>query len=464
MKLFNITKDLPKVIFRAYDIRGVVNESLTADIVYTIAKSIAGEALEQGQKSIIVARDGRLTSPLFGQAMIAGFIESGIDVIDIGRVPTPLLYFATHFLLSTSGVMITGSHNPANYNGMKIVIAGKTLADEKIQKLYQRAIKGDFVSAVGSLLNVDIGPAYIARVINDIKIGRPLKVVVDAGNGITGKIAPELYRQLGCKVTELFCDIDGEFPNHHPDPSQAKNLKDLIEKVYEENADIGLAFDGDGDRLGVVTNKGEIIWPDRQMMSFAAEILSRNKGGTILFDVKCSKFLPQVILEKEGVPLMWKTGHSYIKNKMKEVEGLLAGEMSGHIFFKDRWYGFDDALYSGARLLEILSNYEGDVSSFFNSLPNSVNTPELQIPLSDFEKFEFMKKFSEAANFPDATINTIDGVRVDFPYGFGLVRPSNTTPNLVLRFEADTNENLKLIQDEFKRQLLAVNSNLNIPF
>jgi phosphomannomutase / phosphoglucomutase len=463
MKIFNTTKEIPEVIFRAYDIRGIVNEALTGDVIYTIAKAIAVEALEQEQKTIVVGCDGRLTSPLFTQALISGLLESGIHVIDIGRVPTPLLYFATHLLLSTSGVMVTGSHNPANYNGLKIVIAGKTLADNAIKKIFHRALSGNFVDGVGHLVNVDIIPAYIARVVSDIHLKRKLKIVIDAGNGITGKVAPQLFRELGCEVIELFCDVDGEFPNHHPDPSQEKNLTDLLKKVAEDKADLGLAFDGDGDRVGVVTNNGQIIWPDRQLMCLASEVLTRCKGATILYDVKCSQHLHQVILDHGGIPFMWKTGHSYLKNKMKEIASPLAGEMSGHIFFNDRWYGFDDALYSGARLLEIVSQYS-DITSFFDSLPNSINTPELQIPISEQEKFQLIEKLTKLAKFPDATINTIDGLRVDFPFGFGLVRSSNTTPNLVLRFEADTQQNLQLIQEQFKNQLLAINSSLKIPF
>lgn len=464
MNHFQITKNIPSEIFRAYDIRGVVNDALTGDAVYTIAKAIAVEALNQGQQSIIVARDGRLTSPLFGQAVISGLMGSGINVIDIGRVPTPLLYFATDFLLSSSGIMITGSHNPANYNGLKIIIGGKTLADEEVQNLYKLTQYGEFEDSEGSLLNINIIPAYITRVVSDIKIKKQLKLVIDAGNGITGKVAPQLFRELGCQVIELFCDIDGEFPNHHPDPSNIKNLQALIDKVREEHADLGFAFDGDGDRLGLVTNKGEVIWPDRQMMCFATEILRRRKGATILFDVKCSKHLPEIILAEKGVPLMWKTGHSYIKNKMKEVDGVLGGEMSGHIFFKDRWYGFDDALYSGARLLEIISNVDSDVATFFNKLPNSINTPELQIPVTESEKFKIMEKLAKKAEFPGGIITSIDGLRVDFPFGFGLVRPSNTTPNLVLRFEANSKEQLEEIQNIFRQQLLAVNSNLQLPF
>lgn len=464
MKLFNTTQELPENIFRAYDIRGIVNSSLTGDVVYTIAKSIAAQAHELNERVIIVGRDGRLSSNLFSQAVITGLLESGIDVIDIGAVPTPLVYFATHFLLSRSGIMITGSHNPRDYNGLKIVLGGNTLADQGIKKLYETAVAADFIEGQGKLLNVNVMPAYISRVVSDVVLTKPLKIVVDAGNGITGQIAPTLYRELGCQVVELYCEVDGNFPNHHPDPSQVKNLTALIDRVKQEQADIGLAFDGDGDRLGVVTNQGQIIWPDRQLMGFSRDILSKNKGATILFDVKCSSYLQQVIAKEGGMPLMWKTGHSYIKNKMKEMDAALAGEMSGHIFFKHRWYGFDDALYSGARLLEILSNYENDSAAFFKELPDTINTPELQIPISDHEKFLFMEKFTKEANFTDATVNTIDGLRADFPYGFGLVRPSNTTPNLVLRFEANTAENLKLIQDLFKEKILSINPNLTIPF
>jgi phosphomannomutase/phosphoglucomutase len=465
MNLFNVTTDISESIFRAYDIRGVTNTVLTCDVVYTIARAIAAEAMSIGEHSIIVGRDGRLSSPLFAQAVIAGLMESGLDVIDIGAVPTPLLYFATHLLQANSGIMITGSHNPANYNGLKIVLGGETLSDHSIKKLYHRSLAQDFVQGQGSLVNINLIPTYLARVVQDVQLEKPLKVVLDAGNGIAGKVAPELFRQLGCEVFELYCDVDGNFPNHHPDPSQVKNLEDLIAKVAKEQADIGLAFDGDGDRLGVVTNQGAIIWPDRQLMCFARDILQREPNATILYDVKCSKYLADVISSHQGRPLMWKTGHSYIKSKMKELDSALAGEMSGHIFFKDRWYGFDDALYSGARLLEILAkNKDVDAHTFFEQLPNSINTPELQIPISDNEKFKFMEQLTAIASFPGATINTIDGVRVDYPYGFGLIRPSNTTPNLVLRFEADTIENLQAIQNLFKAQLISVNSQLTLPF
>lgn len=464
MKDYRISTNLPETIFRAYDIRGKVLEHLTEDVMYSIAKAIAAEALAIDNTSLVVARDGRLSSENFAKAAIAGLLDSGIDVIDIGDVPTPLMYFATHFLLPNSGMMITGSHNPADYNGLKIVLNGNTLADQGIKKLYQRIVSDDLVSGSGKLLTVDIASAYIARVESDISLTKPLKIIVDAGNGIAGKLAPALYRKLGCEVVELFCEIDGHFPHHHPDPSQVKNLETLIAKVREEKADLGLAFDGDGDRLGVVTNEGEIIWPDRQMMAFSIEILERHPNATILYDVKCSSYLPQVIQQYAGEPFMWKTGHSYIKNKMKEVNAALAGEMSGHLFFKDRWYGFDDALYAGARMLEIISQQSCDATTFFRRLPDSVNTPELNIPVSDHDKFDFMVELAKIAHFPEGTINTIDGLRVDFPYGFGLVRPSNTTPNLVLRFEANTMEKLSFIQNLFREKILFVNPDLVLPF
>lgn len=464
MKLFQETNQIPRDIFRAYDIRGVVNDSLTVDIVYTIAKSIAKEGALLGESCFAVACDGRLTSPLFAQATIAGLLDSGMSVLNLGQVPTPLLYFATHFLLSKSGIMVTGSHNPGNYNGLKILLSGKTLADQGIKRLYEHAIAGNFAEGKGSLLNVNIALTYVARISRDISLKRKLKVVVDCGSGVAAKIAPDLYRALGCEVVELLCKIDGNFPCHHPDPTQVQNLKLLQQVVQAQNADLGIAFDGDGDRLGVVTNQGQIIWPDRQLMCFAIDILKRNPGGKVLFDVKCSQGLPSVIAQHGGVPLMWKTGHSFIKNKMREVGAVLAGEMSGHIFFQDRWYGFDDALYAGARLLEIISAFPGNADEFFASLPDSVNTPELHIPCSDSEKFRLIKKFTAIAVFNEAIVSTTDGVRVDFPYGFGLIRPSNTTPNLVLRFEANSQENLELIQDLFKRQLLLVEPDLRLPF
>lgn len=463
-KHYTIPDRIDETIFRAYDIRGQVDQGLSADVVYAIARAIAAEALEIGKADIVVARDGRISSVAFGQALIAGLLDSGLNVIDIGQVPTPLMYFATHFLLPNSGVMITGSHNPGHYNGLKIVLDGNTLADQGIKKLYERVVASKFQYGLGQLQTVDISSAYIERIIADVTLVRPLKIVVDAGNGVTGQLAPALYRRLGCEVIEMYCDIDGRFPNHHPDPSQVPNLQDIIAKVAAVGADIGLAFDGDGDRLGVVTNKGEIIWPDRQMMAFAIEILQRQPNATILFDVKCSSYLPQVITQHSGKAIMWKTGHSYIKHKMKEVSAALAGEMSGHIFFKDRWYGFDDALYAGARLLEILARQNIDSAEFFKRLPDTINTPELNIPVSDREKFHFMDKLHEIAQFPEGQVTTIDGLRVDFPYGFGLVRPSNTTPNLVLRFEANTKEKLEFIQNIFKTKLLSINPELLIPF
>lgn len=464
MQRYQISKHIPENIFRAYDIRGKVTECLTENAIYSIAKAIAAEAVDLNKKSIILARDGRLSGKPFVEAAMAGLLDSGIDVIDIGQVPTPLMYFATNFLLPNSGIIITGSHNPRDYNGLKIVLNGNTLADQGIKKLYQRILSEDFYWGDGIPLSVDISSAYIDRIVSDVTLAKPLKVVVDAGNGVTGQLAPSLFTKLGCQVIELFCEIDGDFPNHHPDPSQVSNLQDLIRTVKEQDADIGLAFDGDGDRLGVITNKGEIIWPDRQIMAFAIDILARRPSSTILFDVKCSSYLPQVIEQHSGTPFMWKTGHSYIKNKMKEINAELAGEMSGHLFFKDRWYGFDDALYAGARMLEIISKSTKDCSSFFKSLPDTINTPELNVPLADEEKFRFMAELTKNACFPGAVINTIDGLRADFPYGFGLVRPSNTTPNLVLRFEASSIEKLHFIQNLFREKLLSINPHLSLPF
>jgi phosphomannomutase / phosphoglucomutase len=464
MPYFEFTDHLPQNIFRAYDIRGIVTDTLTPNIVYTIAHAIAAEAIARQQTEIIVARDGRLSSPELLQAVIAGFGNSGLHVIDVGAVPTPILYFATHILTTRSGVMVTGSHNPRDYNGLKIMLAGKTLAGEDIQCLYQRSKNRDFIEGVGQVRFEDVIEQYIARICQDVQLVEPLKVVIDCGNGITASVAPQLFKRLGCEVIELFCEVDGQFPHHHPDPSQAENLQDLMTAVTNHQADIGLAFDGDGDRLGVVTNRGEVIWPDRQLMLFAMDILQRSPGATILFDVKCTQLLKNLITEYGGQPVMWKVGHSFIKGKMQEIGALLAGEMSGHIFFQERWYGFDDALYAGARLLEILAKQTRCASELFQLLPDAINTPELQVPVADEEKFDFMQQLTTRAQFADGRVTTIDGLRVDFEYGWGLVRPSNTTPNLVLRFEADSLPNLREIQKLFREQLLAVNSDLNLPF
>jgi phosphomannomutase/phosphoglucomutase len=451
-------------IFRAYDIRGIVDESLTSDVVYSIARAIGSEAQHQQQKTVIIARDGRLSGPELSTALKEGLLATGCNVIDIGAVPTPLLYFATHILSTQSGVMLTGSHNPANYNGLKIVIAGETLSEDKIVKLYQRIIDNDFVQGNGTVIQQDIGETYCAKIASDIKLHRPLKIIVDAGNGIAGFFAPHLYRILGCEVIELYCEVNGLFPNHHPDPSVEENLAALITAVKHHQADIGLAFDGDGDRIGVVTNKGEIIWPDRQLMLYAKDVLSRHPQATILFDVKCTKHLSPVIQRLTGLPLMWKTGHSLIKQKMKAVGALLAGEMSGHIFFKERWFGFDDGLYTGARLLEIVANDHRSISDIFHEFPQSLHTPELKLNVNQQQRELIINNFRESTVFKHAHLITIDGVRVEFENGWGLVRGSNTTPHLILRFEADNAHALAEIQKLFRQELLKIDSSLKLPF
>lgn len=457
-------RTLPDSIFRAYDIRGVVGDTLTEDIVYDVGLAIGSEAYARGQQAVIVARDGRLSGPTLLRALSEGLRASGRDVIDVGLVPTPVLYFAAHYLNTESGVMLTGSHNPPDYNGLKIVLRGETLAEDDIQALKRCIERGDLTGGAGSLRSIDVVSDYIHRITSDVRLARPLKVVVDCGNGVAGAVAPKLLRALGCDVIELHCDVDGTFPNHHPDPSQPENLEDLIQTVRERGADLGLAFDGDGDRLGVVDGDGMIIWPDRQMMLYAGDILSRHPGAQIMFDVKCSRHLARVIAQQGGQPLMWKTGHSLIKRKMKETGALLAGEMSGHIFFKERWFGFDDALYTAARLLEILSAHSRPPARVFAELPDAVSTPELRIDLREGEQKTFMAKLLKIAQFKGAAVTTIDGLRVDFDDGWGLVRASNTTPSLILRFEANTSQALKRIQDDFAQLMRKVDSQVALPF
>lgn len=449
--------EIPAVIFRAYDIRGVVGKTLNEHIVHEIGRAIGTEAYARGQQGIVVGRDGRNSGPELAAALIKGLRASGRDVIDIGMVPTPVLYFATHYLETGSGVMLTGSHNPKDYNGLKIMLAGETLSGEAIGALRARIVNGDLVEGAGSVQSADIGAEYIRRISEDVPValGNALKLVVDCGNGVPGAIAPQLLRALGHDVIELYCEVDGNFPNHHPDPSQPKNLEELIRRVRSEGADLGLAFDGDGDRLGVVDASGEIIWPDRQMMLFARDVLSRNPGAEIIFDVKCSGHLKSIIEQHGGKPVMWRTGHSLIKARMKESGAPLAGEMSGHIFFKERWYGFDDALYSAARLLEILVNAKRPPAEVFAELPGGVATPELRMDVPESEHAAVMQRLVDNARFDGAEITTIDGLRVDFPDGWGLVRPSNTTPCLVLRFEGDTQEALERVQASFRELLKA---------
>jgi len=453
-------------IFRAYDIRGVLDKTLNAGVARLIGQAIGSEAQQRGLREIVVGRDGRLSGPELSAALIEGLRVTGCDVIDIGAVPTPVVYFGAYFLNIGSGVMVTGSHNPPEYNGFKIVLGGETLSEDAIQNLYARISESRFAKGNGGLQVMDIKRDYIERITSDIQIEKKLKVVVDCGNGIPGIIAPNLLEGIGCEVIPLYCDVDGTFPNHHPDPSDPHNLRDLIASVKQSNADLGVAFDGDGDRLGVVTKRGEIIYPDRLLMLFAIDVLTRNPGATIIYDVKCTGHLQSMILKHSGSPLMWKTGHSLIKSKMREVDAQLAGEMSGHFFFRERWYGFDDGLYSAARLLEILaSNLEKrGPQEIFDSLPKGVSTPELKIPMNEGEHYQFMEDFKKKTRFEGAHITSIDGVRADYPDGWGLVRCSNTTPCLVLRFDADNDTVLMRIQEVFRQQLLSVNQTLKLPF
>jgi phosphomannomutase/phosphoglucomutase len=465
--IYQIPKTIPAEVFRAYDIRGPVEpENITPDLAYTIGLAVGAEAKALGEEAIIVGRDGRLSGPQLHKALCAGLLASGLNIADIGIVPTPLLYFSTFRYGISAGVMITASHNPWNHNGFKVVLKGKTLSTEGIAELYQRIIQKKFVQGEGQQSVIPcVIDDYIRYVSERLHLPRPLKVVIDCGNGVTGCVAPALYRALGCEVIELFCELDGRFPNHHPDPLVPENLTALLERVKTEKADLGLAFDGDGDRLGVVTDQSEIIWPDRQMMLFAKQVLAKHSGAIVIFDVKCSRFLPDVITQAGGRPLMWRTGHSIIKNKMLEVGAIFAGEMSGHIFFKDDWFGFDDGLYVGARLLQILSLQNKTASALFAELPNSINTPELKIPMNDDKKTGFMSRLINESHFGDQGQKiTIDGLRVDFPWGWGLVRPSNTSPYLTMRFEADTSENLEKIKDLFRQQLLTLDQSLKLPF
>lgn len=451
-------------IFRAYDIRGIVGQDLDADTAYWIGRAVGSESLVRGESRVVAGRDGRLSGPELLEALIRGLQESGCEVLDVGMVPTPLVYFGTHQLNATSGVMLTGSHNPANYNGFKIVIAGETLAGEQVTALYQRIVEQNLSSGQGQRQQVDLLPQYINHVADDVAVGRPLKVVVDCGNGVAGVVAPQLLEEIGCTVIPLYCEVDGNFPNHHPDPGKPENLQDLIRKVREENADLGLAFDGDGDRLGVVTDQGEIIYPDRLMMLLAKDVVSRNPGADILFDVKCSRRLATQISRAGGRPVMWKTGHSLMKAKIRETGALLAGEMSGHIFFQERWFGFDDGIYSAARLLEILSMDNRSSHEIFAQYQTGISTPELNIEVTDTSKFEIIQSLHQSGNWGDGSVNTLDGIRVDYPGGWGLIRASNTTPVLVLRFEGDSEDELQRIQNLFREQLLAVAPNIHWPF
>jgi phosphomannomutase/phosphoglucomutase len=456
--------NIPPEIFKAYDIRGVVGRTFTAEIVESIGRAIASEALARGGRKIVVGYDGRLSGPEMSAALAKGMQAAGADVIEIGLAATPMVYFAAHHLETGSGVAVTGSHNPPEYNGLKIVVCGETLSGDQIQALRTRIEKGDLASGAGKREKQDIRRAYLDRIIGDIKLARPMKLVVDCGNGVPGAFAPDLYRGLGCEVTELYCEVDGTFPNHHPDPSHPENLRDVIKALAQGQGELGFAFDGDGDRLGVVTKNGQIIYPDRQLMLFAADVLKRQPGAGIIFDIKSTRNLAPWIEKHGGKPILWKTGHSLIKKKLKETGAALAGEMSGHVFFRERWYGFDDAMYAGARLLEILSR-EKDPGAVLEALPDALSTPELHLKMNEGENYALMDKLAQTAKFDGAReVITIDGLRVEYADGFGLARPSNTTPVVVLRFEADNETALKRIQEQFRRAILAVKADVKLPF
>ena len=452
-------------IFKAYDIRGVTPTTINEEVAFLLGKAFGAAALAAKEKTVAVGRDGRLSGPALAAALIRGLVASGINVIDVGVVTTPLLYFAASTLCS-SGIQVTGSHNPKDYNGFKMVLAGKAIYGDEIQGLRHSMVKdalsaqlqGGPVAEVtdGKVTQHDVTAAYTKRIVEDIKLARPMKIVIDSGNGVAGASAPDIFRALGCEVIELFSEVDGNFPNHHPDPSKPENLRDLINALKTTGAELGLAFDGDGDRLGIVTQDGQNIYPDRQMMLFARDVLSRVPGGTIVFDVKCSQRLAPEIEAAGGVPLMYKTGHSLIKAKMKEINSPLGGEMSGHIFFKERWFGFDDGTYAGARLLEIVSR-AANAGAVLNALPTSFSTPELNVPCKEGEPHAVVDALMKAVSFSaPAVVNTIDGVRVDWPDGFGLIRASNTTPVLVLRFEGHTEAALRRIEADMLALLRSV--------
>lgn len=457
---------VPASIFRAYDIRGIVDETLTEASVEAIGRAIGSEAAARGESTVVVARDGRLSGPRLQDALTRGLTASGRDVVDIGMVPTPVLYYAAHVLDGTaSGVMVTGSHNPPDYNGFKIVLGGETLSGEAITALYQRIQQGDLLEGQGSVRQEDVREAYLSRILGDVRLARPLKAVVDCGNGVAGELGPQLIERLGVETLPLFAEIDGTFPNHHPDPGKPENLQDLIREVQASGADIGLAFDGDGDRLGVITPSGKLIYPDHLMMAFAEDMLSRNPGARVIFDVKCTGNLTRVIEEAGGEPEMWRTGHSLIKARMKETGALLAGEMSGHIFFRERWYGFDDGLYGAARLLEILSKQADDADTFFARYPQDLSTPEINITVTDETKFDLVARLAREGDFGDDGIKTtLDGIRVDYPDGWGLCRASNTTPVLVLRFEGKSEAALERVQRRFGGALSRVAPEIDLPF
>lgn len=463
-----MTTSLPATVFKAYDIRGIVPQQLNSEFAHLLGRALGVQARELGVKCLVIGYDGRLSSPDLADALHAGANAEGLDTVDIGMVPTPLVYFTAHVHGSGSGVAITGSHNPPDYNGFKMMMAGRTLYGPDIQGLHQLmssiASHQAAAPAPGRRQVLDVKPEYIERVATDLKLKRPMRVALDCGNGVGGVLAERLFRAIGCDVDTLFCDVDGRFPNHHPDPADPANLQDLIRHVKSTDCELGLAFDGDADRVGVVTKSGQIIWPDRQLILCALDVLQREPGATIIFDVKCSRHVARAVEAAGGVPLMWQTGHSLIKAKLAETGSPLAGEMSGHIFFKERWFGFDDGLYTGARLLEILSGYD-DPSAVLEALPQDISTPELKIEMQEGEPHALIAALQKEGRFAGATeLITIDGVRAEYPDGFGLARASNTTPVVVLRFEAETEEALERIKQEFRDALTALKPDISLPF
>ena len=459
-------------IFKAYDIRGIVGDTLTEEAVFSIGRALASAAFARGESAFVVGRDGRLSGPKLKEALVAGLRKSGADVIDLGVVTTPMVYFGVETLAARCGAMVTGSHNPPEYNGLKMVMSNQALYGDSILELYQRILKEDFVEGAGAYEEFDIADDYVERIAGDIRLATPLSIAVDCGNGVAGPIALRLYRRLGCEVVELFCDIDGTFPNHHPDPANPENLRDLVRVLQQGESEVGLAFDGDGDRLGVVDKSGRVIYPDRQLILFAQDMLTRNPGACVIFDVKCSRTLARAIERAGGVPLMWKTGHSLIKAKLRETSAELAGEMSGHIFFKERWYGFDDGLYAGARMLEILAKEKllgRTPTAVLEGLPDSETTPELHVELKEGQNYDVIDRLQRGAadlfaGLGAEQIHLVDGVRVDYADGFGLARASNTTPVIVLRFEGEDRLALLRIQDDFRRALLHIEPSLRLPY
>ena len=462
---YDIPEKLCDAVFRTYDIRGEASDDkISPDLAYALGRAYGSRVIGVGETDVIVGRDARLTGHALQEALMTGLCESGCNVIDIGVVSTPMLYFATCHLPAQSGIMVTASHNPVGDNGFKCVLSGNSLRTDEIQSIKDQILRRDFITGQGQLSKADVLADYVACIVSKIHLDRPLKVVIDCGNGVGGVAAPMIFKQLGCEVIELYCDLDGSFPNHHPDPTVLENVRDVMNAVKTHEADIGLAFDGDADRVGVITDQGEIVWPDRQMLLFSRDILAKIPGSEIIFDVKCTNHLDTMITQWGGTPIMYRTGHSLMKAKLKERAAPLAGEMSGHIFFNDDWFGFDDGVYVGARLLQIIAAQPDPASSVFAALPDSVNTPELKLPVVEENKQLLMDKLLSQGQFDEARLITIDGLRVDFGYGWGLVRASNTSAYLILRFEAESQEYLRSIQEIFREQLLLIDPDLQLPF